>query len=59
VSKLLEYKVTGSVDQPKTEPQHLLPRIALMPLHPWRTLKLLLPEDPALTRTNAAPLIKR
>jgi hypothetical protein len=59
MTKLFEYKVTGSLDQPKTEPLHFLPRIVLLPLHPWRTLKGLLPEDPALTRTNAVPSIKR
>jgi len=63
MTKLFEYKVTGSLDQPKTEPLYLLPRIAhqliVMPLHPWRTLKALRPEEPGLTRTNAPPAIKR
>ena len=59
MTKLFEYKVTGSLDQPKTEPLYLLPRIMLIPLHPWRTLKWLLPEEPGLTRTNAPPPIKR
>jgi hypothetical protein len=55
VTKLFEYKVTGSLNQPKAEPLYLLPRIVLMPLHPWRTLKGLRPEEPPLTRTNAPP----
>jgi hypothetical protein len=55
VTKLFEYKVTGSLNQPKPEPLYLLPRIVLMPLHPWRTLKGLRPEEPPLTRTNAPP----
>jgi hypothetical protein len=59
MTKLFEYKVTGSLDQPKTEPLHFLPRIVLMPLHPWRALKELLPEGPALSRTNSVPSIRR
>ena len=59
VSKLFEYKVTGSLDQPKTEPLYLLPKILLLPLHPLRTLKGLVPEEPASARTNAPPAIGR
>jgi hypothetical protein len=61
MTKLFEYKVTGSIDKPKTEPLYLVPRIVqllVVPLHPWRTLKGLRPEEPALTRTNAPPSIK-
>ena len=59
VTKLFEFKVTGSINQPKTQPLYLLPRIMLVPLHPLRTLKGLLPEDLAPARTNAVPSIKR
>jgi hypothetical protein len=59
VTKLFEYKVTGSLDQPKAEPVNFLPRIFGLPFHPWRTLKGLLSEEPALSRTNAPPSIKR
>ncbi|MGO9203766.1 MAG: AsmA-like C-terminal region-containing protein [Limisphaerales bacterium] len=59
VTRLFEYKVTGSLDQPKAEPSYLLPRIFGLPFHPWRTLKGLLSEEPALSRTNAPPSIKR
>jgi hypothetical protein len=59
MTKFLEFDVTGSLDQPKTELRYFLPRLAFIPFHPWRTLKGLLPEDPSLTRTNAAPSIRR
>jgi len=59
MTKLFEFKVTGSINQPKTHPLYLLPRIMLVPLHPLRTLKGLLPEDPAPARTNAVPSIRR
>jgi hypothetical protein len=45
VTKLFEYKVTGSLSQPKTEPLFFVPKIVLMPFHPLRTLKDLLPDD--------------
>jgi hypothetical protein len=54
VTKLFEYKVTGTLANPKSEPLFLLPKIVLMPLHPLRTLKGLLPED-SNSRTNAPP----
>jgi AsmA-like C-terminal region len=54
VTKLFEYKVTGTLANPKSEPLFLLPKIFLLPLHPLRTLKGLLPED-SNTRTNAPP----
>lgn len=45
VTKLFEYKVTGSLSQPKSEPLFFVPKIVLMPFHPLRTLKELLPEE--------------
>ncbi len=59
VTKLFEYKVTGSLNEPKTEPLYLLPKLVLIPLHPWRTLKGLLPEEPGPTHTNSPPALKR
>ena len=55
VAKMFEYKLTGSLTQPKTEMVHLIPKIALMPFHPLRSLKEILPEDSSNTRTNAPP----
>jgi hypothetical protein len=60
VTKLFEYKVTGSLDEPKAEPIYLIPKFVFLPfqipLHPIRTLKNLLPEDITSGHTNAPPL---
>jgi hypothetical protein len=60
VSKLFEYKVSGSLGDPKTEPVYLVPKFVFLPfqlpLHPFRALKGLLPEDITSSRTNAPPL---
>jgi hypothetical protein len=55
VAKLFEYRVTGNLADPKTEPVFILPKIMLLPLHPFRTLKGLLPEDPN-SNPNFSPL---
>jgi hypothetical protein len=47
VTKLFEYKVTGTIAQPKTEPLYFIPKIVLLPFHPIRTLKELLPAENA------------
>ena len=54
LTKLFEYKVTGSLDQPKTD-QVFLAKMVLLPFHPFRTLKGLLPEESGTTRSNAPP----
>jgi hypothetical protein len=41
VTKLFEYKVTGTFSKPKAEPLYI-PKIFLMPFHPLRTLRELL-----------------
>ena len=51
VSKLFEYKITGTLQQPRTEPVYL-PRVLLTPLHPFRSLQDLL----NVTNTPALPL---
>ena len=43
LTKLFEYKVTGTLNNPKTVPLHI-PRLLLIPLRPFHTLKELLPE---------------
>lgn len=55
VTKLFEYKVTGSLAQPKTEPVYLIPKLVMMPFHPFRSLKELLQEDSGPTRKKAPP----
>lgn len=44
VSKLLEYQVTGSLKKPVAEPVHI-PKMFLMPLHPFQTLKSIFTEE--------------
>ena len=55
VSKVFEYQITGTVGQPKSEPLYLLPKIVMLPLHPFRTMKDFLPELPGSVQTNAPP----
>lgn len=55
VTKMFEYKVTGSLYQPKTEPVYLIPKVVTMPLHPFRTLRDLLPSGLGLNPTNSPP----
>jgi hypothetical protein len=54
VSKIFEYKVTGTLAEPKSEPVYILPKILLLPLHPFRTLEDLLPAGTG--GTNAPPV---
>jgi hypothetical protein len=39
VTKLFEYKITGTLDDPKTRELYFVPRVLLMPLRPFKTLK--------------------
>jgi hypothetical protein len=38
-TKLFEYKVTGTLDDPKYEPLYVLPKILMIPLHPIQAVK--------------------
>ncbi|HEY3763232.1 MAG TPA: hypothetical protein VGN23_15910 [Verrucomicrobiae bacterium] len=38
-TKLFEYKVTGTLDDPKYEPVYVIPKLLLMPLHPIQAVK--------------------
>jgi len=38
LTKLFEYKVTGTLSQPRMEPLHI-PKPLQLPLRPWQTLK--------------------
>jgi hypothetical protein len=53
VSKLFEYKITGTLAQPKSDPVYMLPKLLLLPLHPIRTVEGLFPGE--LSSTNAPP----
>jgi hypothetical protein len=52
VSKLFEYKITGTLKNPKGEPVYV-PKLLLLPLHPIRTLEEMFPGGE--TETNAPP----
>jgi hypothetical protein len=41
VSKLFEYKITGTLEKPESEPVYI-PKLLLMPLHPIRSLQEIL-----------------
>jgi hypothetical protein len=55
VTKLFEYRVTGTLADPRTQPVFVLPKLMLLPFHPLRTLKGLRPEDPN-SNPNFSPL---
>ncbi len=50
VTKLFEYKVTGTLENPKEEPVYV-PKLFLLPLHPIRTFEELLPGGDTFTNT--------
>ena len=52
VSKLFEYKITGTLQQPQSEPVYI-PKALLLPLHPIRSLEEMLSNG---VDTNAVPL---
>lgn len=58
VSKVFEYKITGPLGDPKMEPLYFVPRMILLPLHPFDTMKDLLPKAPEVPGTNAPPEVK-
>jgi len=46
VTKLFEYKVSGTLAEPKAEPLYVLPKVLLMPFHPLKSLRELFSEQP-------------
>jgi len=55
VTKLFEYKLSGSLSQPKMEQAFLISKFMLMPFHPFKTLKEFLPEDTAPAHPRTPP----
>jgi hypothetical protein len=55
VTKMLEYKITGTLEHPKSEPLYI-PKLFLMPLTPFQTLEDLFTSEPR--DTNAPPEFK-
>jgi hypothetical protein len=55
LTKIFEYKVTGTLDNPKEDPVYV-PKLFLLPLHPFRTLEDLIPGGGSFfSSTNAPP----
>lgn len=57
VTKMLEYRVTGNLSNPKAEPLYMPARLLFIPLHPLQTLEGLFTSD--APKTNAPPVFKR
>jgi hypothetical protein len=55
ITKLFEYKVTGTLKNPKSEPLYILPKFILLPIHPIRTMKDLFTPEPAAEPSKEPP----
>jgi hypothetical protein len=55
LTKLFEFKVTGTLAQPRSEPL-FIPKVLLIPLRPWQTLKELFGDDGKPPAPPAAPV---
>ena len=59
VTKLFEYKITGTLGAPKGDPVYLVPKVVtlpfLFPFRPLRTLRGLFPENSNANNTNPPP----
>ena len=53
VSKMFEYKVTGTLAKPDMEPVYVVPKIFLAPLHPVKAIRGMF-EEPAGTNSSSA-----
>ena len=54
VSKMFEYKVTGTLAKPEMEPVYMVPKIFLAPLHPMKAIRGMFEEPPS--KTNSVPV---
>ena len=54
LTKIFEYKVTGSLEEPKKEPLYI-PKALMFPFHPIRTLKELFSEE----KPNPSPSVEK
>jgi hypothetical protein len=45
VTKMFEYKVTGTAGDPKIDPVYIVPKLMMLPFQPFRSLKGLFQED--------------
>ncbi len=53
VSKLFEYRITGTLKTPKSEPVYVIPKILLLPFHPIRGLEELLPGGDSVPKSSS------
>ena len=53
ITKMFEYKVTGTLDHPQTEPVYIFPKLLTMPFYPFKLMKGLFQDDTG--GTNAPP----
>jgi len=56
VSKFFQYKITGTLDHPKSEPVYIPTKLLMIPLHPFQTLESIFSSEPE--KTNAQPTSK-
>ena len=59
VTKMFEFKITGTLDQPKTDQLYMVPRILLAPLHPIRAIKDLFQGDSKKSEEKPSQTPKR
>lgn len=52
VTKLFEYRVTGTLEEPKLEPLYVVPKLVSVPFLPFRILKGLVQDESGSSRTN-------
>jgi hypothetical protein len=46
VTKIFEYRITGTLQEPKTEPVYIIPKIILFPFSPIKTIKDIFSPEP-------------
>jgi hypothetical protein len=56
VTKMFEYRVGGTLSEPKTEPVFFVPRIMTLPFHPFRTLREIMPEEAPPPASSFSPV---
>lgn len=54
VSKMFEYKVTGTLAKPEMEPLYIVPKIFLAPLHPMKAIKGMFEDDSVRSNSPTA-----
>jgi hypothetical protein len=55
ITKVFEYKLTGTLKEPKSEPVYIIPKILLLPFHPFGGGKSTPESEPDWSKTNSPP----